>query len=63
MPTLALALSMLALEQAVTVRREQAAADSDHARRPAAGRAAQAIAELPITQQTVRPPRPLPTRG
>ena len=44
MPTLALALSMLALEQAVTARREQAAINPDPAPLDAAGRLAQAAA-------------------
>jgi hypothetical protein len=44
MPTLALALSMLALEQAVTAAREQAAKDPEPEPLDAAGRVAQAAA-------------------
>jgi hypothetical protein len=44
MPTLALALSMLALEQAVTAAREQAAIDPDPEPLDHAGRVAQAAA-------------------
>jgi hypothetical protein len=44
MPTLALALTMLALEQAVTASREQASLEPDPAPLDAAGLAAQAVA-------------------